>query len=149
MINQTDFSLNLFSNTFYSGNRPRAPNQQTPVKSASRIKYCCNYQKVCLHLFSWPFYSGNRPRAPNQQTPVKSASRIKYCCNYQKVCLHLFSWPCLQWMSSYFAYLTNLLFYECAITATAKGCYPESGEMYQITLEKLSLIPTSEFFFLT
>ena len=50
-------------------------------------------------------------------------------------------------MSSYFAYLTNLLFYECAITATAKGCYPESGEMYQITLEKLSLIPTSEFFF--
>ena len=50
-------------------------------------------------------------------------------------------------MSSYFAYLTNLVFYECAITATAKGCYPESGEMYQITLEKLSLILTSEFFF--
>ena len=37
--------------------------------------------------------------------------------------------------------------HECTITATAKGCYPESGEMYQITLEKLSLIPTSEFFF--
>ena len=37
--------------------------------------------------------------------------------------------------------------YECTITATAKGCYPESGEMYQITLEKLSLILTSEFFF--
>ena len=35
----------------------------------------------------------------------------------------------------------------CTITATAKGCYPESGEMYQITLEKLSLILTSEFFF--
>ena len=44
-------------------------------------------------------------------------------------------------------YLTNLLIYECTITATAKGCYPESGEMYQITLEKLSLILTSEFFF--
>ena len=26
-----------------------------------------------------------------------------------------------------------------------KGCYPESGEMYQITLEKLLLILTSEF----
>ena len=107
-----------------------------------------DYFFFSLNLFSNTFYSGNRARAPNQQTPVKSASRIKYCCNYQKVCLHLFSWPCLQWMSSYFAYLTNLLFYECTITATAKGCYPESGEMYQITLEKLSLILTTEFFFL-
>ena len=50
-------------------------------------------------------------------------------------------------MSSYFAYLTNLLCYECKITATAKGCYPERGEMYQITLENLSLILTSEFYF--
>ena len=50
-------------------------------------------------------------------------------------------------MSSYLAYLTNLPFYECTITATAKGCYPESVEMYQITLEKLSLILTSEFSF--
>ena len=100
-----------------------------------------------LNLFSNTFYSGNRARAPNQQTPVKSASRIRYCCNYEKVCLHLFSWPCLQWMSSYFAYLTNLLFYKCTITATAKSCYPESGEMYQITLEKLLLILTSEFTF--
>ena len=32
-------------------------------------------------------------------------------------------------MSIYFAYVTNLLFYECTITATAKGCYPESGEI--------------------
>ena len=50
-------------------------------------------------------------------------------------------------MSSYFAYLTNLPFYACTITATAKGCYHESVEMYQITLEKLSLILTSEFSF--
>ena len=28
---------------------------------------------------------------------------------------------------------------------TAKGCYPERSEIYQITLEKLSLILTSEF----
>ena len=50
-------------------------------------------------------------------------------------------------MSSYFAYLTNLHFYECTIIATAKGCYHESVEMYQITLEKMSLILTSEFSF--
>ena len=50
-------------------------------------------------------------------------------------------------MSSYFAYVTNLRFYECTITATEKGCYHESVEMYQITLEKLSLILTSEFSF--
>ena len=61
--------------------------------------------------------------------------------------VYLFSWPCLQWMSSCFAYLTNLPFYECTITATAKGCYPERGEIYQITLEKLSVILTSEFSF--
>ena len=51
MINQTDYfpSLNLFSNTFYSGNRARGPNRQTPVKSASRIRYCCNYEKVAYN----------------------------------------------------------------------------------------------------
>ena len=37
---------------------------------------------------------------------------ISYCCRPEKVRLHLFSWPCLQWMSSYFAFLTNLPFYE-------------------------------------
>ena len=40
------FSLDLFSSTLYSGNRARAPNQQNPAKSASRIRYCCNYEKV-------------------------------------------------------------------------------------------------------
>ena len=44
-------------------------------------------------------------------------------------------------MSSYFAYLTNLPFYECTITATAKGCYPE---MYHVRLEKLSLLNDSD-----
>ena len=41
---------------------------------------------------------------------------ISYCCSSEKVCLHLFSWPCLQWMSSSFAYLTNVPSYECTIT---------------------------------
>ena len=41
---------------------------------------------------------------------------ISYCCSAEKVCLHLFSWPCLQWMSSSFAYLTNVPSYECTIT---------------------------------
>ena len=41
---------------------------------------------------------------------------ISYCCSSEKVCLHLISWPCLQWMSSSFAYLTNVPSYECTIT---------------------------------
>ena len=41
---------------------------------------------------------------------------ISYCYSSEKVCLHLFSWPCLQWMSSSFAYLTNVPSYECTIT---------------------------------
>ena len=41
---------------------------------------------------------------------------ISYCCSSEKVCLHLFSLPCLQWMSSSFAYLTNVPSYECTIT---------------------------------
>ena len=41
---------------------------------------------------------------------------ISYCCSSEKVCLHLFSWPCLQWMSSSFAYLTNVPSCECTVT---------------------------------
>ena len=40
-------------------------------------------------------------------------------------------------MLSYFAFLTNLLFYNCTkiITVTARGFYSEGAEMYQITLD--------------
>ena len=40
-------------------------------------------------------------------------------------------------MLSYFAFLTNLFFYNCTkiITVTARGFYSEGGEMYQITLD--------------
>ena len=77
------------------------------------------------NLFSKTVHSGNKSRSPGPQTPSKKCPKeehfefmlISYCsCSSEKVWLHLFSWPCLQWMSSSFAYLTNVPSYECTIT---------------------------------
>ena len=59
------------------------------------------------------------PTDPSKKCPKEEHFElmlISYCCSSEKVCLHLFSWPCLQWMSSSFAYLTNVPSYECTIT---------------------------------
>ena len=51
-------------------------------------------------------------------------------------------------MSGSFAYLTNVPFYECTITATARDYDPQGGEMYQITLDLKQKPATIEHFFL-
>ena len=51
-------------------------------------------------------------------------------------------------MSASFAYLTNVPFYECTITATARHYDPPGGEMYQITLDLKQKPATIEHFFL-
>ena len=52
-------------------------------------------------------------------------------------------------MSSYFAFLTNLPFYECTkLTVSARGYYSQGGEMYEITLLDLEQKPAMiEHFF--
>ena len=51
-------------------------------------------------------------------------------------------------MSGFFAYLTNVPFYEGTITASAKDYDPQGGEMYQITLDLKQKPATIEHFFL-
>ena len=51
-------------------------------------------------------------------------------------------------MSGSFAYLTNVPFYECTVTATARDYDPQGGEMYQITLNLKQKPATIEHFFL-
>ena len=41
----------------------------------------------------------------------------------------------------------NVPFYKCTITATARDCDPQGGEMYQITLDLKQKPATIEHFF--